>query len=50
MKLDFWVREGCLRRDKGMIDLNVFIEKMELVDSPLLGRGFTWCNSAEALE
>lgn len=40
-------RRGCLRRDKGMIEFNEFIERMELVDLPLLGRGFTWCNSVE---
>lgn len=40
-------RKGCLRRDRSMIEFNAFIEKMELVDLPLLGRGFTWCNFAE---
>ncbi|KAL7162528.1 hypothetical protein ACSBR2_042925 [Camellia fascicularis] len=40
-------RRGCLRRDKGMIEFNEFIELMELVGLPLLGRGFTWCNSVE---
>lgn len=30
-----------------MIEFNEFIEIMELVDLPLLWRGFTWCNSLE---
>lgn len=27
-----------------MSEFNQFIEKLELSDLPLLGRGFTWCN------
>ncbi|XP_028057423.1 uncharacterized protein LOC114261349 [Camellia sinensis] len=40
-------RRGYLRRDKGMVEFNEFIDRMELVDLPLLWRGFTWCNSVE---
>ncbi|XP_028098101.1 uncharacterized protein LOC114297823 [Camellia sinensis] len=39
-------RKGCSRRDRGMSDLNEFIEKCEVNDLPLLGKKFTWCNSA----
>lgn len=38
-------RLGCSRRDRGMADFNYFIDKLELVDLPLLGRKFTWSNS-----
>ncbi|XP_028084671.1 uncharacterized protein LOC114285783 [Camellia sinensis] len=41
-------RKGCYRRDRGMKDLNDFIDKCELNDMPLRGRKFMWCNSAEA--
>lgn len=30
-----------------MIEFNEFLDKMEMSDLPLLGRGFTWCNSVE---
>ncbi|XP_028087668.1 uncharacterized protein LOC114288359 [Camellia sinensis] len=40
-------RRGCSRRDRGMKDFNLFIEHMELLDLPMLGRQFTWCNSNE---
>ncbi|XP_028052793.1 uncharacterized protein LOC114257220 [Camellia sinensis] len=40
-------RVGCSRRDKGMRDLNSFIESCELHDLPLLGRKFTWCNAQD---
>ncbi|XP_028116486.1 uncharacterized protein LOC114314230 [Camellia sinensis] len=40
-------RVGCFRRDKGMMDLNSFIESCELNDLPLLGRKFTWCNAQD---
>lgn len=40
-------RKGCSRRDKGMHDFNNFVEQLELVDLPMLGRNFTWCNSID---
>ncbi|XP_028069638.1 uncharacterized protein LOC114272166 [Camellia sinensis] len=40
-------RRSFLRRDKGMIEFNEFIERMEFLDLPVLVRGFTWCNSVE---
>ncbi|KAL7222702.1 hypothetical protein ACSBR1_024407 [Camellia fascicularis] len=40
-------RVGCSRRDKGMMDLNSFIESCELNDLPLLGRKFTWSNAQD---
>ncbi|XP_028086676.1 uncharacterized protein LOC114287494 [Camellia sinensis] len=40
-------RKGCSRRDKGMRELNGFIDKCEVSDLPLLGRKYTWCNSCE---
>lgn len=40
-------RKGCFRRDRGMKDLNDFIDKCELNNMPLHGRKYTWCNSAE---
>ncbi|XP_028110763.1 uncharacterized protein LOC114309252 [Camellia sinensis] len=40
-------RRGCSRRDRGMKEFNLFIENMELLDLPMLGRQFTWCNSNE---
>ncbi|KAL7195099.1 hypothetical protein ACSBR1_035333 [Camellia fascicularis] len=40
-------RKGFYRRDRGIKDLNEFIDKCELNDMPLLGRKYTWCNSAE---
>ncbi|XP_028083443.1 uncharacterized protein LOC114284694 [Camellia sinensis] len=40
-------RKGCSRRDKGMKELNEFIDKSEVNDLPLLGRRYTWCNSRE---
>lgn len=39
--------KGCTRRDRGMLDFNNFIDQLALVDIPLLGRKFTWCNSVE---
>ena len=38
-------RNGCVRRDRGMRDFNDFIECLEVVDLPLLGRKFTWGES-----
>lgn len=40
-------RRGCSRRDRGMADLNEFIERCEVHDLPLLGRKYTWGNSME---
>ncbi|XP_028071176.1 uncharacterized protein LOC114273563 [Camellia sinensis] len=40
-------REGCSGREKGMKELNAFIDKCELNDIPLLGRKYTWCNAQE---
>lgn len=40
-------RQGCSVRDRGMRDLNDFIEEMEFMDLQLLGRTFTWSNSQE---
>ncbi|XP_028077223.1 uncharacterized protein LOC114279208 [Camellia sinensis] len=40
-------RVGCSRKDKGMRDLNSFIESCALHDLPLLGRKFTWCNAQD---
>lgn len=40
-------RQGNSSRDRGMNDLNNFIDIMELTDMPLLGRSFTWSNSQE---
>lgn len=37
-------RRGCSRRDRGMRDLNNFIDRCEVSDLNLLGRKFTWCN------
>lgn len=41
-------KKGCSRRERGMTELNEFIENSEVQDLPLLGRKFTWCNSREA--
>lgn len=30
-----------------MNDFNEFIDRMEFLDMPMLGRNFTWCNSFE---
>lgn len=38
-------RQGCSARDRGMRDLNNFIETMEFMDLQLLGRSYTWSNS-----
>ncbi|GMP67759.1 hypothetical protein CsSME_00027640 [Camellia sinensis var. sinensis] len=40
-------RVGCSRTDKGMMDLNSFVENYELSDLPLLGRKFTWRNAQD---
>ncbi|XP_028078606.1 uncharacterized protein LOC114280437 [Camellia sinensis] len=38
-------RIGCSRRDRGMRDFNNMIAQLELIDIPMLGKKFTWCNS-----
>lgn len=38
-------RQGCSCRDRGMADINAIIDKLELMDLPLLGRKFTWSKS-----
>lgn len=40
-------RIGCSRRDRGTKDFNDMIEQLELIDMPMLGRKFTWCNSQD---
>lgn len=40
-------RKGCSRRDKGIKELNEFIDKSEMNDLPQLGRRYTWYNSRE---
>ncbi|XP_028106717.1 uncharacterized protein LOC114305789 [Camellia sinensis] len=40
-------RKGCSRRDKGIKEFNQFIENLEVVDLPMMGRQFTWCNASE---
>ncbi|KAL7264030.1 hypothetical protein ACSBR1_002063 [Camellia fascicularis] len=41
-------RKGCSRRERGMTELNEFIENSEVQDLPLLRRKFTLCNSRES--
>ncbi|XP_028082420.1 uncharacterized protein LOC114283748 [Camellia sinensis] len=41
-------RVGCSQRDRGMNDLNEFIDACELNDLPFYGRKYTWCNAQEA--
>ncbi|XP_028054758.1 uncharacterized protein LOC114258955 [Camellia sinensis] len=40
-------RKGCFRWERGMKDFNELIEKLELIDIPMLGRKFTWCNALD---
>lgn len=40
-------RVGCSRRSVGMHDFNEFIDNLEGVELPMLGRKFTWSNSRE---
>lgn len=40
-------RVGCSSRDRGMRDFNTMTEQMDLMDMPMLGRKFTWCNSQD---
>ncbi|XP_028059521.1 uncharacterized protein LOC114263216 [Camellia sinensis] len=41
-------RRGCTRSSKGMQDFNNFVDLLELMDLPMLGRKFTWCNSVDS--
>ncbi|XP_028076106.1 uncharacterized protein LOC114278281 [Camellia sinensis] len=41
-------RVSCSRRDRGMQQLNEFIDSAELNHLPLLGRKYTWCNTQES--
>ncbi|XP_028083239.1 uncharacterized protein LOC114284511 [Camellia sinensis] len=38
-------RKGCIRRDGGMNGFNDFINTLELMDVPMIGKKYTWCNS-----
>ncbi|GMP83637.1 hypothetical protein CsSME_00037471 [Camellia sinensis var. sinensis] len=40
-------RAGCSRRSVCMHDFNEFIDNLEEVEPPMLGRKFTWSNSGE---
>ncbi|XP_028059328.1 uncharacterized protein LOC114263032 [Camellia sinensis] len=40
-------RKGCSRRDRGMNDFNELIDQLNLVDLPMKGRRFTWCNAQD---
>ncbi|XP_028121122.1 uncharacterized protein LOC114318425 [Camellia sinensis] len=40
-------RKGCTKRDGGMNEFNEFINDLEIVDVPMIGRKYTWCNSQE---
>ncbi|KAL7186017.1 hypothetical protein ACSBR2_027885 [Camellia fascicularis] len=40
-------RKGCIMRDGGMNEFNDFLNTLELVDVPMIGRKHTWCNSQE---
>ncbi|XP_028091455.1 uncharacterized protein LOC114291784 [Camellia sinensis] len=40
-------RKGCIRRDGGMNEFNDFVNTLELVDVPMIGRKYKWCNSQE---
>ncbi|XP_028097432.1 uncharacterized protein LOC114297236 [Camellia sinensis] len=44
---DLGDRRGCLRRDKGMVEFNEFIEGLALYDVPMHGRQFSWSNSED---
>ncbi|XP_028107353.1 uncharacterized protein LOC114306334 [Camellia sinensis] len=37
-------RKGCSRRERGMNDSNELVDQLSLVDLPMRGRSFTWCN------
>ncbi|KAL7250145.1 hypothetical protein ACSBR1_012198 [Camellia fascicularis] len=38
-------RKGCLRRSRDMSEFGNFINKMELLDIPMMGGQYTWGNS-----
>ncbi|XP_028125261.1 uncharacterized protein LOC114322196 [Camellia sinensis] len=40
-------RIGVSCRDRGMKEFNQFIDNCELVDVPMIGRKFTWCNALD---
>ena len=40
-------RNRCIRRDREMNEFNDFIDNLVMVDTPMLGRKYTWCNSQE---
>ncbi|XP_028105623.1 uncharacterized protein LOC114304685 [Camellia sinensis] len=40
-------RKCCSSRERGMKDVNEFVKKLELIDMPLLGRQYTWCNALD---
>ncbi|XP_028116127.1 uncharacterized protein LOC114313894 [Camellia sinensis] len=40
-------RNGCSRMERGMTDFNGLIDQLSLVDLPMLGRSFTWCNDQD---
>ncbi|CAL5344813.1 unnamed protein product [Camellia sinensis] len=49
---NFELKECCCSRNfillsGGMKDFNELIDKLELVDMPMLGRQFTWCNAMD---
>ncbi|XP_028076613.1 uncharacterized protein LOC114278708 [Camellia sinensis] len=43
-------RKGYSSRERGMTELNEFIENSKVQDLPLLGRKYTWCNSRECVK
>lgn len=50
MKLGILVRGKVVPEERGMPELNEFIESSEVQDLPLLGRKNTWCNSREGVK
>lgn len=40
-------RRGCIRRDREMQDFNNLVDQLGMLDIPMLGRSYTWCNSME---
>ncbi|XP_028074327.1 uncharacterized protein LOC114276707 [Camellia sinensis] len=40
-------RNGCSRKNRGMTDFNGLIDQLSLMDLPMLGRSFTWCNAQD---
>lgn len=40
-------RKGCSRRERGMNDFNGLVDQLNLVDLPMMGRSFTWCNAQD---